>query len=211
MKHRRTTEELDALLGRGGLSPTRRDVVLEAVVNHVKRERSGRSWWGWSFAGLGAAAAAAVALLLVAPWRPSQTTAESSLRAKGSALPNRATAPAVEIGCSESTLQACPFGSLLVIRAIGVRGFVGAWAEPVGGGERIWYFSAETTSPMVDGVAPDSTAASRAVKIGPEHSAGTYAVEIRVTDRPMGHADLLRLSPTAALAIGRASLTVTSP
>ncbi|HEX7499961.1 MAG TPA: hypothetical protein VF524_06600 [Polyangia bacterium] len=110
-----------------------------------------------------------------------------------------------------ATLDACPTGSLLVVRAAGVRGFVSAWAEPVGGGERIWYFSAETQSPRVDPALSPSAATTRAVKIGHEHVAPAYVVEIRVTEWPMGRGDLMRIPASAVLASGRALLTVTAP
>jgi hypothetical protein len=93
----------------------------------------------------------------------------------------------------------------------GVRGFVSAWAEPAQGGERIWYFSAETFSPLVDAVSAIPAATTRAVKIGPEHASGTYVVHIRVTERPMGRDDLLRLPVSAALVSDTGLLTVTSP
>ena len=48
--------------------------------------------------------------------------------------------PSVEIECLGATLEACPTGSLLVVRVAGVRGYVSAWAEPVGGGEKILVF-----------------------------------------------------------------------
>jgi hypothetical protein len=211
MKQRRTTEELDALLGRGGLGATRRDSVLEAVLESVKAERPSRVWWRWSFAGLGAAAAATAALFLLLPRPSPQPVAPSTFRAKGLAAQTPAATPAVEIECSGGPLDACPSGSLLLVRGVGVRGFVAAWAEPVGGGERIWYFSADTSSPRVDGIAPEATSPSRAVRIGPEHKAGAYVVETRITDRPLTRAELLHLPVGAALAAGRVSLSVTSP
>jgi hypothetical protein len=93
----------------------------------------------------------------------------------------------------------------------GVRGFVSAWAEPRQGGERIWYFSAETFSPLVDAASAIPSATTRAVKIGPEHGSGTYVVHIRVTERPMGRDELLRLPVGSALVATQVALTVTSP
>ena len=136
--------------------------------------------------------------------------ASSPFRAKGTAVKPWAT-PFAEIECLGATLDACPTGSLLVVRVTGVRGFVSAWAEPAQGGERIWYFSAETFSPLVGAVPTTPAATTRAIKIGLEHAAGAYVVEVRVTERPMGRDDLLRLPGNAALAKGRALLTVTSP
>ncbi len=207
MRKTQTTEELDSLLGRGGLGAARRDAILDSVLVRVKGERLTRSRWRWSFAGLGVAATAA-ALLLVAHL-PS-VPGEAAFRVKGVGTRPATTTPSTELECLGATLAACPTGSLLIVRATGVRGFVSAWAEPVGGGERIWYFSSETTSPRVDAAASVGLAA-RAVKIGPEHVPGTYQVEVRVTERPMAREELLRPYDKAQLAGGHFSLTVTSP
>ena len=208
MKSPRTIEELDSLLGRGSIGATRRDAILATVLARVRAESTARPRWRWSLAALGTAVVAAAALLLLVPrFSP---PASSPFRAKGTAAKPPAT-PSAEIECLGATLAACPTGSLLVVRVAGVRGFVSAWAEPAQGGERIWYFSAETFSPPVDAVPASSAVATRAVKIGPEHAAGAYVVQVRVTERPMARDDLLRLPGSAALAQGQALLTVTSP
>jgi hypothetical protein len=211
MKQRRTTEELDALLDRGGLGAYRRDSILETVLEHVECERPARSRWRWSVAGLGAVAAAAAMLFMVVPRHTSNSIAGSAFRAKGPVATPRAAAPSVTIECLAGTPAGCPSGSLLVVRVVGVRGYLSAWAELVGGGERVWYFSAENSSPMIDGIAANAAATSRAVKIGPEHKTETYIVEIRVTDQPMARSELLHLPAGAALVAGRVPLTVTSP
>jgi hypothetical protein len=209
MKHTRTTEELDSLLGRGGMGAARRDAILESVLARVRAEAPARSRWRWSLAGFGVATAAAAALFLLVP-RLSPPSS-SPFRAKGTAARPPASKPSADIECLGATLDACPTGSLLVVRVAGVRGYVSAWAEPAGGGERIWYFSADTSSPLVDAVPTSPAIVTRAVKIGPEHAAGAYVVQVRVTERPMAREALLRLPGSAALAKGRARLTVTSP
>jgi len=168
-----------------------------------------RMRWRWSVAGLGSVAVAAAALFLFAP--RSSRLAVSPFRAKGTATRPSAMQPFVEIECLGATLEACPTGSLLVVRVASVRGFVSAWAEPVGGGEKIWYFSAETQSPLIDAALASSVSTTRAVKIGPEHAASAYVVEIRVTERPMRRDDLVRIPASAALASGRVPLRVTPP
>jgi hypothetical protein len=208
MRAPRTIEELDSLLGRGSVGATRRDAILQTVLARVKAEGPARTRWRWTLAGLGTAAAAAAALFLLMP-RFTQPTF-SPFRAKGTLAKPSAT-PSAEIECLGATLDACPTGSLLVVRVAGVRGYVSAWAEPAEGGERIWYFSAETFSPLVDAVATTPAVATRAVKIGLEHAAEAYVVEVRVTDRPMRRDDLVGLPGNAALAKGRALLTVASP
>jgi hypothetical protein len=207
MKQRRTTEELDVLLDRGGLGACRRDDILKNVLAHVGRERPPRSRRRWALAGSGVAIAAAAAALFIVQRRPVDPAAGSAFRAKGTTL---ASVPSATIECLSGTPAACPIGSLLGVRVVGTRGYVSAWAEPTDGGERIWYFSAETVSPLLDGLAADQPT-RRAVKIGPEHRAGTYVVEIRVTDRPLARSALLRLPAALASASGRVPLTVTLP
>ena len=208
MERKRTVEELDSLLGRGGIGATRRDAVLESVLARVRAEAPARPRWRWYFAGFGVAAVAAALLLLVPRF---SSPASSPFRAKGTAARPPASKPSADIECVGATLDACPIGSLLVVRVAGVRGYVSAWGEPAGGGERIWYFSADTLSPLVDAASTTPALATRAVKIGAEHAAGAYVVEVRVTLRPMRREDLLRLPGSEALAIGRARLTVTTP
>jgi hypothetical protein len=203
MKPNRTTEELDSLLGRGSIGAARRDAILATVLACVKAEAPARTRWRWSLAGLATAAAAAALILLVPRFSPPP----SSFRAKGAA----ANAPSAHVECLGASLDACPTGSLLVVEVAGVRGFVSAWAEPRQGGERIWYFSAETFSPLVDAASAIPSATTRAVKIGPEHGSGTYVVHIRVTERPMGRDELLRLPVGSALVATQVALTVTSP
>jgi hypothetical protein len=205
MKPTRTTQDLDSLLGRGSIGAARRDAILQTVLARVKAETPARARGRWSFAGLGIVAATTAVLIFLGPRFSSSDL--SPFRAKGTAL----TMPSVHIECLGATLGACPSGSLLVVRVAGVRGFVSAWAEPVSGGERIWYFSAETLSPLVDAVSAIPPATTRAVKLGHEHAVGTYVVDIRVTDRPIGRDSLLHLPASAVLAKGQASLTVTSP
>jgi hypothetical protein len=208
MKPTRTREELDALLGRGGIGATRRDEILSTVLAHAKAEAPARPRWRWPLVGLGSAAVVAATLLVLVPRFSSPT--QSPFRAKGTvSTGTAATTPFVQIECLGATLHACPAGSLLVVRVAGVRGFVSAWAEPTGGGERVWYFSADTYSPLVEAV--PTTTPTRAVKIGPEHAAGAYVVEIRVTERAMGRDELLHLTADAALASAQAVLTITSP
>lgn len=204
MKQRLTDAELDSLLDRGGLG-ARRDAILSEVLAQVRAERPRRSRRRWAVAGLGAAAAA-VLVVGLAPWRSTQAP---SLRGKGTPVTASSTQPSLELDCLGATLAGCPRGSLVVVHATGVQGFLSAWAEPANGGERIWYFSAESSSPPV-GV-DTSAAATRAVKLGPEHAPGSYRVQVRVTAQPMSRAQLLALSRDAALVETEAVLTVTSP
>jgi hypothetical protein len=203
MKPRLSREQLDTLLGRGGIGATRRDTILENVLARVQATSPARRFWRWTFAGLGVAATVAALFLLIP--RLSQP-ALSPFRAKGATPPT--VKPTAWLECLGATLRACPTGSLLAVQAMGVRGYLSAWAQPVAGGERIWYFSAETSSPLVEGSLPASDSPQRAVKVGPEHAAGSYVVEIRVTKRPLNHEEILRASDGEMLVASQATLTV---
>ncbi len=210
MKTTRTTEELDSLLGRGSVGATRRDAILAGVLAHTAIRRRAQSRWRWPFAGLATVAAAAAGLFLLAPRlsSPLPSPPQGGFRAKGGATP---AGPSLAMECFGASLSACPTGSRLIFSGTGVRGFLSAWAEPVGGGERIWYFAADTVSPAIDPDAGEPALATRAVKVGPEHAAGSYRIEVRLTERPMARTELLQLSDNAGLAREQFSLTVTSP
>jgi hypothetical protein len=205
MATRWSKEELDRLLGRGAIGPSRRDAMLETILAQTRKQAPTQSRWRWVFVGLAALTATATALVLLVPrWSP---TVGSPFRSKGAPV----LAPTASLECLGGTLDACPVGSLLAIRVSGTRGYVSAWAEPARGGERIWYFSAESESPSV-AVDPSSAGIlTRAVKIGPEHAAGTYQVELRVTERPMSRVDLLGAPAGAVLLASRSALTVSGP
>ncbi len=113
--------------------------------------------------------------------------------------------------CLGGTLEACPTGSLVAVSAIGVSGYVSAWAEPAGGGERIWYFSAEGASPFLDPTSVAPAAKTLAAKIGPEHRPGQYLVQVRVTEQPMKREQLLHMQTGAAIVSGQFLLNVTKP
>jgi hypothetical protein len=201
--------ELGALLGRGGIGASRRDAILKTVLAQVKAESSAPRRWRWPVVALGTASLVAAVSFLLVPLFSQPSFAP--FRAKGTAAKALASTPAVAIECLGATPDACPKGSLLVVRVSGVRGYVSAWAEPVGEGERIWYFSADTYSPLVDGISNPSTATTRVVRIGPEHFEAAYVVDIRVTDREVRREEVLHIPASAVLASGRVALTVISP
>ena len=208
MKKARTDAELDSLLERGGLGATGRDAILSRVLAGVAAERPTRSRWRWSLAACGMAAAAATLLVLVPRLSPNPA---SPFRAKGNVARPSATARSANLECLGGTLQACPTGSLVAVSTIGVSGYVSAWAEPTGGGERIWYFSAEGASPFVDPALLAPAAKTLAAKIGPEHHLGQYIVHVRVTERPMHREQLLHMQTGAALVSGQFSINITKP
>jgi hypothetical protein len=208
MNRARTDAELDSLLERGGLGATRRDAILSKVLAGAAAERPIRSRWRWAIAALGVAAAT-VTLIVLTP-RLSQN-ASTPFRAKGTVATPSGTAVSTNLECLGGALDACPTGSLVAISGIGIRGYVSAWAEPSGGGERIWYFSADGVSPLVEPASLTSAAKTHAARIGTEHHLGQYVVRVRVTERPMVREEILRLPASAALASGQFFLTVTRP
>ena len=70
-------------------------------------------------------------------------------------------------------------------------GMLMAWADPMNGGERIWYF------PTGDGdTAPVAPAAAiqtlrRGVRIGSEHAPGKYLVHLVLARRPLSRSEAL--------------------
>ncbi len=205
MDPRRSDTELDELLGRGSIGAGRRDAILETVLARVKVEKTAKRR-RWVRAGIGATAVAIAASLLVVP---QIFKADSpGFRAKGA--PGLAQA-GISVECLGGELARCPVSSLLVISASGLRGYISAWAEPTHGGERIWYFAAEASSPFVDATAASSAVATRAVRIGKEHKPGAYVVELRVTETPMSRAALMQGRLGQVLAASRVPLIVTKP
>ena len=71
-------------------------------------------------------------------------------------------------------------------------GYLAGYAEPRGGGERIWYFSADGETPAVPAAAAEATAAfQRAIRVGPETGPGEYIVRLFLTRVPMSKSALL--------------------
>jgi hypothetical protein len=68
-------------------------------------------------------------------------------------------------------------------------GYLAAYADPAGGGERIWYFSADGQSPALAPVA-GTQVARKAILLGHEHVLGDYLVHVLVTARPLSRAEL---------------------
>lgn len=206
MKQTRTDAELDTLLERGGLGLTRREAILSAVLERVQADRRTKSRWRQAFVAAGTLGAVAALLLIMPRFSP-----HSPLRAKGVGAKPSISASTAEIDCLGATPDACPMGSLVIVRVAGVRGFISAWADPVGGGERIWYFAADSFSPLVDALSTSSAATTRAVKIGPEHRPGAYVVRVSVTERPMARREILGLPAEDTLFQGQFSLRVMPP
>src|SRR5262249_49600660 len=130
-------DELDRLLARGRLGGPRHERVLGKIL----AERRWRRRMLWAAPAL--AMAAALVLILRPP--------DGGFRARGGGE-----GPVIQVTCKDGQLEACPKGGTLVFRVDGATAgnYLIAWAEPVGGGSKIWYFAAN---------APKLTAPSQVV------------------------------------------------
>jgi hypothetical protein len=120
-------------------------------------------------------------------------------------------AVALDARCSEQAV--CRAGSTIVFSAFGARGdgYLGAYAQPVAGGERIWYFSAETDAPLVAASARSTQPAGRGVVVGAEHRPGVYQVHLFLSSAPLTQAVLLAGDDPRILARAVVPLTVAGP
>ena len=124
----------------------------------------------------------------------------------GPGRPKGARAPTViplvaELTCAGAHRAACPAGSRLSIAVTGGRegGYLGAFAEPAGGGTRVWYFSAEDGVATLSDSAGETRLASRSIVLGPEHPAGRYRVHVVLSDRPLSRREILDPQTTGTL------------
>jgi hypothetical protein len=198
MKYR--DEDLQRLLSRGRLGGPARERVLERVLDQVAPPRRRRRAW---LIPLGLALGSGVALLvLVARPRPD----EGGWGVKGGPAGNAVT---LEARCPD----ACRPGATLMFSAFGAPGpgFLGAYAQPAGGGERIWYFSAESEAPAVPASAQATQPAGRGIVIGPEHRPGPYQVHLFLCSAPLPQAVLLEGRDPRILARAVVPLLIAGP
>lgn len=204
---RLSDRQIDSLLARGDLSGPESDRILEQVLARRARGSGWRRVWIALGAGLSlAAAAAGVVLVGRGNGRPDGTSGQFA--ARGAAM-NGAVAD-LQAACIGGSLTACPRGATLLfaVRGGSPGGHLSAWAEPAGGGERVWYFSADGESPRLPGTEFGSQALSRGVQIGPEHATGAYAVHLLLSDRPLPQSALIGAHPPGVLAETTLALTV---
>jgi hypothetical protein len=88
-------------------------------------------------------------------------------------------------------------------------GYLAAWAEPAGGSERVWYFSADGEAPRIAPPGAGTQPLSRGVLVGPEHVPGEYRVHLVLSAVPLHKVDLLGASPPGALRRQEVTLVVT--
>jgi hypothetical protein len=184
--------ELDTLLSRGGLSGATRERILERVLAQTHPTRLGRRA---TIAASILVPAAACALLFASGMHGNGQVGgydTLSLRARG----GPSSAVRVEVECTGGALLACPRGSRLVFRAWpGDRpGYLVAFADPSGGGERIWYFSSDSTSPRLG-----NGWVERAVRIGDEHRSERYDIHVLIAARPLSRAEAASPNPPSLI------------
>jgi hypothetical protein len=197
-------DELDRLMARGGLGGAAREQILEAVLGKTAAREPRASRWRLWLGGLALAASAATAIALVVPAHRQG----DEFRAKGGAN----VVPELGLDCQGGALTACPLGSTLIFRvsAVARAGYVQAYAEPRDGGERVWYFSAETQAPLVP-ARPGTQAVRQGVRLGPEHRPGVYRVHIAFSTTPLDRAALLAGSAPGLSGTAVRELNVVAP
>jgi hypothetical protein len=191
-------EEIEYFLSRGALGGPERERILGRALATLPVPVP---WWrrrvSW-MAASGLVAAAAVALLVALPRNDGW-----SARGGGAASVR------LDLACLGGRLESCPAGSTLAFAALdpSAAGYLAAYAEPRGGGERIWYLSADTGAPVVApaaGVRP----AEYGVRLGPEHASGPYQVHVFLTRQPASKANLRAGRPADTLAEATFDLVV---
>jgi hypothetical protein len=196
-------QELQRLLARGRLGGPGRERVLERILQGIARPVA-RRWRIW-IATLALAASGTTALVLMR-----RTPAGDEFTAKEGA---KGKTGVLDLACLGGSSAACAEGSTLVFSATGASrpGYLAAYAEPAGGGERIWYFSADGESPAIPVSTSGTHPAPRGVRLGPEHAAGHYLVHVFLTTTPLTRSALLAARSAAILAQPTFPLTVVAP
>ena len=191
----------DTLLSQGNLSGQQREEVLARVLDQVSAAEPAPRGLRTLWAGASLALAAALALFVVRP----ALRGDLGLRARGGA------SPIVRVACEPGGLEACRAGGTLLFAVEGApaAAHLAAFAEPVGGGERVWYFSAEGESPPVSDRTADAIL-RRGIRLGAEHPPGAYRLTVLLTASALPRATLLEVAGAerGALAVRRLSLTV---
>ena len=180
--------------------------MLETTRASSGRGKRGRRWGLALGAGLSLATAAGVVRMIA----PAVRTRPSGFTPRGAAVgPSDVE---LQLICTSGTLAACPRGAKVVfaVRGGAPGGYLAAWADPVGGGERVWYFSAEGQSPHLAAGAAGASALARGVRIGAELAAGTYDVHMVLSTDPLARVAVAHLGSgtPGILAQRTVSLTV---
>jgi hypothetical protein len=148
-----------------------------------------------------------MALLFVVRGR----TDDAAYREKGGAASTGAAF--LDLGCAGGTRAACPYGATLVFSVLRAAepGFLGAYAEPRGTGERVWYFASEGESPQVLPSSEATRTAARGIHVGREHRQGQFVVYVYLSRRPLSRSELVDGTNPAIFARATFPLTIVQP
>ena len=202
----------------GGVRLSRAEIVgggvgvLDEIARRVgmgneKEKRPGQviRYAGWGGAIL--AAAAAVLLFVKVPSGPGGDDVRVHVPEDGD-LPARAV---LEVRCSGGKLTACPRSSAIVfaLKGKGARGFLSAYAEPVGhDGERVFYFSKEDGSAELGVGAEGARVTERAVRIAADQRAGRYRVHAFLAARPFTREEMQSGPGPGVIATARVEVVI---
>ena len=191
----RDDDDLDRLLARGRLGGPTRDRILAGTLRAAEpRRRMWSRWWAFALP-------ATAAVLLGFVFWPRAT-----FRPKGAPA-----ATFLDVSCGAGPGQPCHPGDTLLFHAGGVSqsATLAAWAEPEGGGERIWYFPAADVATVVVTPATSMQTLRRGVRLGSEHAPGRYLVHLVLARRPLTRGQALAPSSGDVLATAIVPLEVT--
>lgn len=187
--------DVDRLLSGGPLSGPQYDPIADAVLARTVIRRRAR-WLAPTLSLAALAAAASVGLFLLTGQEP--TGSSDTLRAKGP-IARGASPGTLEIGCAgrvpvEGRLT-CPFGSTLTfsVNAAATSGYLSAFAQRVGDTKRepIWYFPSPSGDAPLVSPGEGTRVLDQGARLGAPHEAGTYAVTVILSDRPLSRTELL--------------------
>jgi hypothetical protein len=169
-------DEIDRLLARGRLGgPRHESIAARVIASSARRARPAAAPLAGAIAvgGLGA-------ILLVGRLT---SHGEDGFHSKGQS----ADKASLDLTCVGGSLGACPVGSTLMFSAGGMpeKAFLGAYADPDGPGQRIWYFSARTEAPLLARGDGPMRPLRRGIRIGAEHTSRRYRVHVLLTGRPL--------------------------
>jgi hypothetical protein len=204
-----TDDELDLLLSRGHLRGPVAERARERLLDSAAPAPP--PWWRrirFVLPVLATAMAATAGLVLVArtPSDPNQPTGE--FRNKGGS----GRSALLGLTCAGASADHCPRGARVSVAVSGgSAGYLGGYAEPEGGGERIWYFSVEDGIAALTGGSDQARLVSRSILLGPEHQAARYRVQLLLAARPLSRAEILDQKTPGVLARQSFSLNVVAP
>jgi hypothetical protein len=195
--------DVDFLLAQGRMPGPEKERIKDQLLAMVRAEeqpsrRRVGLWAGWA---AGAATALALGAFLLLPRLSDDGGFSRKSGGGGSPL---------EVQCLGASPAACPAGStlLFVVGGSARPGYLTAFAEPEGGGERIWYFSSQDESPAV---AADRTVPLRkGIIVGPEHRPGRYRLRLLLSEVPLSRIDALAARPAGLIAESTLPLQVVS-